>query len=135
MDWLYLIGRILFSLIFLLSGFAHLTQSNAMGQYAASKGVPAAKAATLVSGLMILAGGLSVLLGVFMEIGTWLIVFFLVPTSLMMHNYWAIDDPLQKSVERAQFNKNVSMAGAALILYWLVQTHGYGPYALGQPLS
>lgn len=135
MDWLYLIGRILFSLIFLLSAFAHLTQSNAMGQYAASKGVPAAKAATLVSGLMILAGGLSVLLGVFMEIGTWLIVFFLVPTSLMMHNYWAIDDPLQKSVERAQFNKNVSMAGAALILYWLVQTHGYGPYVLGQPLS
>jgi uncharacterized membrane protein YphA (DoxX/SURF4 family) len=69
MDWLYLIGRVLFSLIFLLSGLGHLTQSDALSQYAASKGVPAPKAATLLSGLMILAGGLSVLLGVYMEIG------------------------------------------------------------------
>lgn len=135
MDWLYVIGRVLFSLIFLASGFAHLAQSNAMSQYAASKGVPAAKAATILSGLMILAGGLSVLLGVYMEIGTWLIVFFLVPTSYMMHDFWAVDDPVQKSVERAQFFKNVSMTGAALVLYWLVQTHGYGPFVLGRPIS
>lgn len=134
MDWLYLIGRILFSLIFLLSGFGHLTQSGALSQYAASKGVPAPKAATLVSGLMILAGGLSILLGVFMEIGAWLIVFFLLPTSFMMHDFWKIEDPMQKSVERAQFMKNLSMTGAALVFYWLVQTHGYGPYTLGQPL-
>lgn len=134
MDWLYLIGRILFSLIFLLSGFGHLTQSGPMSQYAASKGVPAPKAATLVSGLMILAGGLSILLGVFMEIGAWLIVFFLLPTSFMMHDFWKIDDPMQKQVEQAQFMKNLSMTGAALVFYWLVQTHGYGPYTLGQPI-
>jgi len=84
---------------------------------------------------MILAGGISVLLGVYMEVGTWLIVFFLVPTSYMMHDFWAVDDPVQKSVERAQFMKNVSMTGAALVLYWLVQTHGYGPFVLGRPIS
>ena len=39
-----------------------------------------------------------------------------------------------KGVERAQFMKNLSMTGAALMLYWLVQTHGYGPFVLGQPL-
>jgi uncharacterized membrane protein YphA (DoxX/SURF4 family) len=134
MDWLYLIGRVLFSLIFLLSGLGHLTQSDALSQYAASKGVPAPKAATLLSGLMILAGGLSVLLGVYMEIGTWLIVFFLVPAAFKMHNYWAVADPMQKGVERAQFMKNLSMTGAALMLYWVVQTHGYGPFVLGRPL-
>ena len=134
MDWLYLIGRILFSLIFLMSGFGHLTQSDALSQYAASKGVPAPKVATIVSGLMILAGGLSILLGVFMEIGAWLIVFFLLPTSFMMHNFWKVEDPMQKQVEQAQFMKNLSMTGAALVFYWLVQTHGYGPFALGQPI-
>jgi hypothetical protein len=30
--------------------------------------------------------------------------------------------------------KNLSMTGAALVLYWLVQTHGYGPFTLGQPM-
>lgn len=135
MDWLYLIGRILFSLVFLLSGFGHLAQLDSMSQYAASKGVPAPKAATLLSGLMILAGGLSILLGLYMEIGAWLIVFFLLPTAFLMHDYWKVEDPMQKSGEQAQFMKNLSMAGAALILYWLVQTHGYGPFVLGQPFS
>ncbi len=134
MDWLYLIGRVLFSLIFLMSGFGHLTQSDAMAQYAASKGVPAPKAATILSGLMIVAGGLSILLGVYMEIGAWLIVFFLLPTSFVMHNFWKVEDPMQKQVEQAQFMKNLSMTGAALVFYWLVQTHGYGPFALGHPM-
>ena len=134
MDWLYLIGRVLVSLIFILSGLSHLTQTAALGQYAASKGVPAPRAATIVGGLMILAGGLSVLLGIYMEIGPWLIVFFLLPVAFKMHNYWAVADPMQKAVERAQFMKNLSMTGAALMLYWLVQTHGYGPFALGSPL-
>jgi uncharacterized membrane protein YphA (DoxX/SURF4 family) len=105
-----------------------------MSQYAASKGVPAPKAATLLSGLMILAGGLSVLLGVYMEVGTWLIVFFLLPAAFKMHNFWTIADPMHKGVERAQFMKNLSMTGAALMLYWVVQTHDYGPFVLGRPL-
>jgi uncharacterized membrane protein YphA (DoxX/SURF4 family) len=61
-------------------------------------------------------------------------VFFLVPAAFKMHNYWAVADPMQKGVERAQFMKNLSMTGAALMLYWVVQTHGYGPFVLGRPL-
>jgi len=134
MNWLYLLGRVLFGMIFIGSGLAHLTQLGGMAEYAAAKKVPAPKAAVVVSGLMILAGGLSVLLGVWMEIGTWLLVFFLLPAAFMVHNFWAVADPMQKQVEQAQFMKNLSMAGAALMLYWLVQTHGYGPFTLGQPL-
>jgi uncharacterized membrane protein YphA (DoxX/SURF4 family) len=134
MDWLYLIGRVLFALIFVMSGYGHLTQSASMAQYAGSKGVPAPRAMVLISGLMILGGGLSVLLGVWMEIGTWLLVFFLVPAALKMHNFWAVTDPMQKAVQQAQFMKNISMAGAALILYWVIQSYGYGPFTLGQPM-
>lgn len=133
MDWLYLIGRLLFSLIFVMSGLGHLTQTGSLSQYAASKGIPVPKAATILSGLMILAGGLSVLLGIWMEIGTWLIVLFLLPTSFLMHDFWRVDDPGQRQVEQAMFMKNLSMTGAALVLYWLVQTHGYGPFVVGEP--
>lgn len=31
--------------------------------------------------------------------------------------------------------KNLSMTGAALVLFWMVRTHGYGPFALGPPLG
>ncbi len=134
MAWLYLIGRILFGLIFLGSGLGHFMQLSGMAQYAASKRVPAAKPMVMLSGLLLLAGGLSVILGLYMEIGTWLLVFFLLPTAFTMHNFWALTDPQQKTVEQAMFMKNLSMAGAALVLYYVVQTYGYGPFTLGQPM-
>ncbi|MFQ5889019.1 MAG: DoxX family protein [Gemmatimonadota bacterium] len=134
MDTLYVIGRMLFAMIFIGSGLGHFAQIGPMSQYAGSKSVPASKLAVMATGLMILAGGLSVLLGIWMEIGTWLLVLFLVPTAFIMHNFWAVADPAMKQVEQAQFMKNLSMAGAALILYWMVTTYGYGPLTLGQPL-
>jgi hypothetical protein len=30
--------------------------------------------------------------------------------------------------------KNIALAGAALVLYWVIQTQGYGPLTLGQPI-
>lgn len=132
MDVLYLIGRVLFVLVFIGSGFGHLTQLEGTSQYAQSKGVPAPKLMSAVTGLIMLAGGFSVLLGFWMEIGTWLIVLFLLPTAFIMHNFWTLQDPTQKQMEMAHFMKNLSMAGAALVLYWAVQMYGYGPFTLGQ---
>jgi uncharacterized membrane protein YphA (DoxX/SURF4 family) len=134
MDWLYLIGRVLFGLVFFGSGVGHFMQLQGMAQYADSKKVPAAKATVVVTGLMLVAGGLSVILGLYMEIGTWLLIFFLLAAAFTMHDFWAVADPTQRMVEQAMFMKNLSMAGAALILYWLVQTYGYGPFSLGQPM-
>lgn len=135
MDFNYIAGRVLFSLIFIGSGFSHFTQLGSMTQYAESSGVPAPKASVVISGIMILAGGLSVLLGVYMEIGTWLLVFFLLAAAFMVHNFWTFDDPMEKQNQQAHFMKNLALAGAAAILYWTVQTHGYGPFTLGSPMG
>lgn len=136
MDWLYLIGRTLFALIFITSGgFGHFGQLKGTTQYARAKGVPAPRALVIITGIMLLTGGLSVLLGVWMEIGTWLLVIFLLVAAFKIHDYWALSDPMQRASERAQFMKNISMAGAALILYWVVQTYGYGPLTLGHSMG
>ncbi len=105
-----------------------------MIRYAEAKKVPAPKSMVTVSGLLLLSGGLSVLLGFWMEIGTWLLFFFLVLSGFTMHHFWTIADPTQRMAEYAMFMKNMSMAGAALILYFFVQTYGYGPLTLGQPM-
>lgn len=136
MDWLYLIGRVLFAMIFLGSGFGHLTKVQPMAQYAASKGVPAPRFSVIVTGLMILAGGLSVLLGFWIEIGTWLLIIFLLLAGLRMHDFWAVTDPMEAQNQQAHFMKNLALAGAAMILYWMVQTQDtYGPFTLGQPMG
>lgn len=123
---LILIARILYSAIFIRSGFNHLTQIQGMGQYAGSKGVPAPKFFVALTGLMILFGGLSVLLGIFVKIGTLLLILFLIPTAFIMHNYWAIDDPNTKSIQQVQFMKNLALAGAAFLIFYF----GTGPWSL-----
>ena len=116
MDAVLAIGRILFALIFINSGIGHLTKLEAMAGYAKYKGVPAAKFATVVSGLMILAGGIFVALGIYADLGALLIAIFLVPTAFMMHNFWKETDPTAKMNETIGFFKDLSLAGAALII-------------------
>jgi uncharacterized membrane protein YphA (DoxX/SURF4 family) len=118
MDVVLLIGRILFVALFLASAMGHLTQSKAMGAYAGSKGIPSPVLATQVSGVLILLGGISVLLGLWGDLGSLFLLIFLLPTALLMHGFWKETDPMAKQMEMVQFNKDVALAGGALVLLW-----------------
>ena len=117
MSVLVLIGRILFVVLFLTSAVGHLTQADAMAPYARSKGVPAPKLAVQGSGVLQALGGLSILFGIWADLGALLLLIFLVPTAVMMHAYWTESDPETKQNEMIQFNKDLALAGAALLLF------------------
>ena len=114
------IGQVLFALIFINSGIGHLTKLDAMTGYAKYKKVPAAKLSVLVSGLMILVGGVFVGLGIYADLGALLLAIFLIPTAFLMHNFWKESDATAKMNETVAFFKDLSLAGAALIIYALV---------------
>ncbi|MFP3990123.1 DoxX family protein [Streptomyces sp. E11-3] len=124
MDVLVLIGRILFGALFLASGVAHLTQTKAMAGYAASRGVRAPVPATIGSGLLILVGGLSVLLGIWADLGALLLVVFLIPTAVLMHAFWTESDAQARQLEMISFQKDLALAGAALMLLALIAHAG-----------
>ncbi|MBE1878942.1 DoxX family protein [Myceligenerans pegani] len=119
MDVVLLIARVLFVFLFLGSGFAHLTQTDAMAGFAASRGVPMAGLATRVTGVQLILGGLSVLLGVWGDLGALLLAAFLVPTAFLMHAFWRETDAMAKQNEMTQFNKDMALAGAALAFFWV----------------
>ena len=119
-----LLGRLLFVAVFIMSGPRHFS-SQVIG-YAASQGVPLASILVPLSGVLALAGGLSILLGYRAKIGAGLIALFLVPVTLMMHKFWGIGDPMMAQMQMAMFVKNVSMLGAALLISQL----GAGPFSL-----
>jgi uncharacterized membrane protein YphA (DoxX/SURF4 family) len=125
MEYLFLIGRILYALVFLMSGINHLRNSGAMAGYAASKGVPAPRLAILGTGVLMLLGGLSIALGVQPAWGIVLITVFLIPTTVMMHNFWADTDPMARLNNSINFQKNVAMVGAAWMMLMIPQ-----PWAL-----
>jgi putative oxidoreductase len=119
-----LIGRILFALIFVMAGVGHFSHQEIA--YAAAQGVPLASLAVPFSGILALAGGLSILLGYRAKLGAWLIVLFLIPVTVMLHNFWAVSDPMMHQVQLAMFMKNLSMLGGALLITQL----GSGPLSL-----
>lgn len=114
MRYLIPLGRVLFSLIFILSAPNHFKAGTVA--YAAGQGVPLASIAVPASGLLALFGGLSVALGFHARWGAWLLVLFLVGVTPMMHRFWAIAEPQEAMVQRIMFLKNVSMLGAALLV-------------------
>jgi uncharacterized membrane protein YphA (DoxX/SURF4 family) len=128
MNTVLVIGRVLFALIFINSGIAHLTKLEAMTGYAKYKKVPAAKLSVIVSGLMILVGGLYIALGIYADLGALLIAIFLIPTAVLMHAFWRETDATAKQNASIGFFKDLSMAGAALIIFALVATGtDFGP--------
>jgi uncharacterized membrane protein YphA (DoxX/SURF4 family) len=131
-DAVLLVGRVLFALIFINSGIAHLTKLNAMTGYAQFKKVPSPKLAVIVTGLMLIIGGLYVALGIFADLGALLLAIFLIVSAFMMHNFWTIQDEQAKQAETINFFKNIALAGAALIIFALVSTGvEFGPEIRG----
>ena len=132
MNAVLVIGRILFALIFINSGLSHLTKLEAMTGYAKYKKVPAAKLGVIVSGLMILVGGLYIVFGVYADLGALLIAIFLIPTAFLMHAFWKETDATTKQNETIGFFKDLALAGAALIIFALVAAGAdFGPSITG----
>jgi putative oxidoreductase len=119
-----LVARLLFVLIFLMSGPQHFKSQ--VIAYAASQGVPLASIAVPLSGILALAGGLSILLGYRAKLGAGLIALFLVGVTPLMHKFWGITDPMAQQMQMIMFFKNVSMLGGALLITQL----GSGPWSL-----
>lgn len=117
MDVIVLVGRILFAALFLVSAVGHLTQSKQMAGYAGSKGLRQPQLMVLASGVLVLLGALSVLLGVWADLGALILVAFLIPTAVIMHNFWTLTDPEAKQTDMVQFNKDIGLAGAAIMLF------------------
>ena len=124
MNSIILIGRILFALAPVILGLSHLAKVDAMAGYAKFKKVPAAKLSVLVSGALLVVGGLSIMLGVYADLGALVISVLLIVMALKMHDFWTQTDAQVKQTETISFFKNISMAGGALIIFAIAATEG-----------
>lgn len=124
--WAVPLGRFLFSLIFLISGFTHFS-SGSIG-YADSHGIPMADILVPVSGLMAIIGGLSVLTGLHARVGAILLLLFLVPVTILMHDFWNVADPQMSQMQMINFLKNLGLIGGALFISF----YGAGPVSIDQ---
>jgi putative oxidoreductase len=124
MNAVFLIARILFALIFLLSAMGHITKADAMAGYAKFKGAPGGKFGVIASGVTMGLGALMVLLGIYGDLGALLVFATLIPISFFMHAFWKESDAQAKQADQISFNKNIGLMGGALALFLLFAVTG-----------
>lgn len=129
MRYIPLFGRILFSLIFLLTITSHFKKETI--EHAANQGVPFAGFLVPASAIIAFIGGYSITVGYYTKKGAWLIVIFLVPVTFFMHAFWKETDPSHKMMQIGHFMKNISLLGAALMITYF----GAGPISLDERMA
>ncbi len=123
---IFLAGRLLFGLYFaLVAGVGgHIRNSKMLEDYARSVGFPLASIAGWPTGVWLAAGGLSVALGIWADVGALMIAAFVVPAAAYFHRFWEIEDQMQKMTQQQLFFRNVLALGTTLILFGIFTTFG-----------
>src|SRR5580658_1932050 len=110
-----LIGRILMSAVFLISGFFKVAGYSQVVGYAAAKGLPLAGVAIACAAAVELLGGIAILIGFKTRIVPWVLFLYLVPATMIFHNFWALQG-MEQQDNMIHFMKNLAIMGGLLIL-------------------
>ncbi len=110
-------ARILFTLIFFLSGVTHFTD---MGTYVnlMPAAIPGRAFWVAISAVVELIGAVLILINYRPRLGGWLIVLFLVPVTIVVHGTAMISDPspVMRAVNVSFFLKGLAMIACALFI-------------------
>jgi uncharacterized membrane protein YphA (DoxX/SURF4 family) len=113
-----LVGRILFVIQLLFAGVAfHIQKTKMAEQYAQALRFPVPAIAGWPTGLWMIAGSISVALGIWPDVGSLMLGAFLLLAMVSFHRYWELEDEQQKMLQQTQFFRNLSMLGAALVMF------------------
>ena len=112
--WQLLLGRVLMSVIFILSGLGKIPHFHDVAGMMAGKGIPLATVALAITLLIEIGGGLSLLTGFQARYAALVIALWLVPVTLVFHNFWAVPAAQQQD-QMINFLKNLAIIGGLLV--------------------
>jgi putative oxidoreductase len=134
MDVVFLVGRILFALIFIFSGSTiHLSRQGV--EYARAYGAPAPETLVPLSGVVAVVGGAMVVLGIWGDVGALLLAGFLIGITPFMHAFWREEEEQAQQMQMFNFLKNLALLGGALVTFYLFnQLQGEAGLSITDPL-
>lgn len=131
---LVLVGRVVFSMFFFAAAMMHLTKPEQMIGYARAMRFPIPILGGYPAGLWLLAGALSVSLGIWPDIGALMLGLFVVITPKWFHRFWALQGD-EKQMQMQLFFRNMITLGAALVFFGMFAGLGEGlRYTITEPL-
>jgi len=112
-----LLGRILLSAIFILSGFHKIGSWAQTASYMEQYGMTMVPLLLLGAIVCEVAGGVLVLIGYQTRLGASLLILFLIPATYIFHPFWTIDDPQAAQLQMIMFMKNLAIMGGLMHLF------------------
>jgi putative oxidoreductase len=126
--YILLLSRLILGFYFIFNAFNHFRNLNSLAGWVQSKNLPAPKLLVILSGFFLLVGGVTILLGIYVEIGVLSLTLFFLPVTFLMHDFWRETDPQMKMMHMINFMKNLALWAAILVLLFVPQPW---PFSLG----
>jgi len=127
------VGRFLFVALFAHSGRGHI-QNHARYVATATGRLPIPYVAGWPAGVWLLLAAVSMVLGIWPDVGALMMAAFLIPTTILFHAFWKLSDATQRRTQEGAFYRNLSLLGATLALFALLSVGGAGRFAITGPL-
>lgn len=118
-------GRVLLSLIFLVSGVGKIFDWSGTASYMEAHGMRAVPLFLIAAVVLEILGGVSLLLGCRARWGALALAVFLVPATIIFHNF-LLAEGAERQAQTIQVLKNVAILGGLLF----VLGRGAGPYSV-----
>lgn len=106
-------GRVLLSVIFLLSGLMKVMNWSATAQEMETHGLPVVSLLLALATLVEIVAGLALLLGFLTRLSALVLFLYLIPVTLVMHNFW-VATPAAQQNQMFHFLKNLAIMGGLL---------------------
>jgi uncharacterized membrane protein YphA (DoxX/SURF4 family) len=126
---IFLVGRILFVALFVVSAQGHFANHQRFVTTAKGR-IPFPYVAGWPVGAWLVVAMLSTVLGVWPDVGALMIATFLIPTTILFHPFWTFSDAAQRRTQRGSFFRNISLLGATLALFAFLTAIGPGRFAI-----
>lgn len=136
-----LVGRLMLIAIFLLNGFHHMMDWKGATSLLADhlrvwfrENLIEWLTPLLMGGALVflIAGSVMVALGIRSRLGAMMLMAFLLPTTILFHNFWSISPLMSEhSAQMIQFLKNLGLFGGLLML----AAFGTGKYSMEGAIS
>lgn len=120
-----LLGRMLLAQIFLISGVGKILDWSGTEATMASKGMPLVPLFHIGALMCELGGGLALLVGFRARLAALVLFLFLIPTTLVFHNFWAVP-PAEQMQQTINFMKNLAIMGGLAF----AMSFGPGPISI-----
>jgi uncharacterized membrane protein YphA (DoxX/SURF4 family) len=120
-----LIGRTFLATVFIHAAINQIFNFADTQTMMTGRGLPLAGVLLVGTIAVEILGGLSLVLGYQTRLGAWLLIVFLIPATVIFHNFWEVPS------EKIDFLKNLSIMGGLLMITYF----GAGPVSVDEHIT